>query len=140
MSGPRRSQGRDHPRRANGTAPEGRARARGRGEPVSELCTLSPFSVFCALHLGITEDDGYARQERACVARRFGLSPEQLDEYLAEHRLRDQDLRAIGFELASARLDMQVAPTGISRMELARGWFEELAEGLAQAGAQRAGE
>jgi hypothetical protein len=112
-------------------APKGRAHARlGRGAPeghtLAELCELSPFSVFCALHLGITERNGYANQDARSVARRFSLSCEELDAYLCEHAIDAESLRAAGFERESARLDMQVAPEGISRTELARTLFEEL--------------
>ncbi len=117
-----------------------RGRRRGRREPmalseplqgaprprVSELCELAPFAVFCALHLGISECNGFAPQEPAAVARRFQLSLEQLEAYLREHRIARDDLEAAGFDLEGARLDMQVAPPGISRVELARTLFGEL--------------
>jgi hypothetical protein len=87
---------------------------------------LSPFSVFCALHLGITETDGYAPQSLEAVAARFDVSLEQLRGFLERHRLRSPDLSAVQFDLASARLDIQVAPDGISRTELARTLFADL--------------
>jgi hypothetical protein len=97
---------------------------------VPELTDLTPFSVFCAFHLGITETDGYARQDETAVARRFGLSTGDLRDYLLQHQLRPEDLAAADFNLASARLDIQVAPEGISRTELARTFFTELQETL----------
>jgi hypothetical protein len=60
------------------------------------------------------------------VARRFGLATEHLEAYLAEHRLRREDLEAADFNRDSARLDIEVAPEGISRIELARTLFEEI--------------
>lgn len=119
-----------------GRPPRSRAasqRKSGRGLRVPELCELSPFSVFCALHLGITEDDGYAPGDYRAVARRFDLSPAELDAYLESHHLSEQALRAAGFDLSSARLDIEVAPEGISRLELARPLFEEACEGPAAA-------
>jgi hypothetical protein len=87
---------------------------------------LTPFSVFCALHLGITETDGYAPQDAATVARRFGLDTERLQAYLEEHRIRREDLESADFNSSAALLDIQVAPEGISRTELARTLFEEI--------------
>lgn len=127
--------GRGRPRRrpklrtgANGAAND-RGRD-GRTAQVPDLLELSPFSVFCALHLGITETDGYAPQSLEAVASRFELSPEGLRAFLETHRLRDPDLRAANFDLASARLDIQVAPEGISRTELARTLFDDLMQSL----------
>jgi transposase-like protein len=99
-----------------------------------ELIELSPFSVFCALHLGITETDGYADQDKSAVARRFGVTPEALREFMEQHRLRSEDLRAAEFDVGSARLDIKVAPQGISRTELARTLFAELTESLPVSG------
>ncbi len=94
---------------------------------MQELLELSPFSVFCAT-LGITETDGYARQEHAAVARRFDLSDGELHDYLETNGLSKRDLNQGEFDLESARLDMKVAPEGISRLELARTLFEEFRE------------
>ena len=98
----------------------------GSGKRVPDLCELSPFSIFCALYLGITERDGFSRQDAEAVARRFGISRDELNAFLAEHGLRNEDLRQARFDLESARLDIRVAPEGISRTELARTLFEDL--------------
>jgi hypothetical protein len=116
---------------ANGSG-SGAERASGASRPaalqarIPELCELSPFSAFCALYLGITERNGYARQDREAVARRFSLSLEELDLFLREHALERDSLSRAGFDAESARLDIEVAPEGISRLELARTLFEEL--------------
>ena len=60
------------------------------------------------------------------MGERFRLSPEELTAYLAEHRLDPESVRASGFDLESAQLDIRVAPDGVSRTELARSLFEEL--------------
>jgi hypothetical protein len=98
---------------------------------VSELCQLGPFAVFCALHLGITERNGFAPQEPTAVARRFQLSTEELELYLREHAIAPDDLAAAGFDREAARFDMQVAPAGISRVELARTLYQELRQARA---------
>jgi hypothetical protein len=120
--GRRRGRSRSSANGGRGRAPD----AAERRDPVRELTELTPFSIFCAFHLGITETDGYAPQDAASVARRFGLGPEQLEAYLDDHRLRREDLEAADFSRASARLDIQVAPEGISRTELARTFFKEI--------------
>ena len=100
---------------ANGSVPERRT--------LPELLELAPFSVFCALHLGITPDDGWCQPDASEVARRFGISRDELDDYLREHCLTAGDLEDADFDLDGARLDIQVAPEGISRCELARPMF-----------------
>jgi len=103
-----------------------RAAREGTCAPLAELCELAPFSVFCALHLWITETDGFREQSAESVAHRFELSAEELDAYLEQHDLTCEALRRAEFDVDGARLDMQVAPEGISRIELARTLFSEL--------------
>ena len=117
--GPRAQSREDGGRPRNGAAA-------GRGRKLPELCALGPFSAFCALYLGITEDEGFARPEFAQVARRFELSVDELECYLREQGLSSEQLAAAGFDVDSARLDIEVAPEGISRVELARTMFEEV--------------
>jgi hypothetical protein len=90
-----------------------------------ELCELSPFSVFCALYLGITETDSYAEVDSVAVCRRFNLSEDDLDSYLEAKQLTEEHLQGVGFDIESARFDIKVAPEGISRVELARTLFAE---------------
>jgi hypothetical protein len=132
------TRGRPRRRAKPGPGPNGRSPEHGgendRREQIPELTELSPFSVFCALHLGITPTDGYASQTVDAVAGRFGLTPDSLRAFLERHGLREPDLRAVSFDLASAQLDIQVAPEGISRTELARTLFAELKSSLPDPG------
>ena len=82
--------------------------------------------MFCALYLGITETDGWSQPDRGAVARRFDLTPEELDRFLDEHRLNAHEIEHAGFDLESARLDIRVAPEGVSRLELARTLYTDL--------------
>ncbi len=91
-----------------------------------ELCELAPFSVFCALYLGITEDNGWSEPDPGRVARRFDLSRDDLEAYLRDHKLTEEDLAATDFDFEGARIDIRVAPVGISRVELARTMYSEL--------------
>jgi len=138
MAGSSRNQGKRGRRRGNGSrngrqdraerAADGRAppgAGSGRGRPVPELCELSPLSVFCAVYLGIADDDGYRPTALPSVAKRFGVSEEELLEYLDEHDLGADCLQESEFDLESAQLDIKVAPEGVSRMELARTLLQE---------------
>jgi hypothetical protein len=113
--------------------PETRA-AHAPSEALPELVETTPFAVFCALWLGITPTDGFRLEGSDAVARRFGLTRDALDAFLAEHRLRAEDLRRARFDLEGARRDMRVAPAGISRVELARPIFGELRRACEAAG------
>jgi hypothetical protein len=124
-SGPDGDSARSRAPRAETQRPPVERRPDPRG-PIPELCELSPFAIFCAFHLGITEQDGYAHPDRDAVARRFALSGEEVEAFLAEHGLDPDSLERAGFDVESARLDIQVAPEGISRVELARTLFEDL--------------
>ena len=137
MSDSRRGQrrrGRRRDRRPADGSPPGRSRSPRAPRPartngarrIAELCELAPFPVFCALHLGITEFDGFEIQDPAQVASRFDLSEEELRDYLDSHQLTPEHLTAAGFDVEGALYDIEVAPDGISRLELARTLYEEL--------------
>jgi len=86
---------------------------------------IDPFELFCAYHLGITADDGYRIQNIHEVARRFGTNAAALRQTLAAYGMDADDIVHSGFDLASAQIDIMVAPAGISRRELARPLFDE---------------
>ena len=104
---------------------KGGAGGPGRGHRVPELCELSPLSAFCAVYLGITEEDGHRPAGLPAVAKRFDVAEDELLAYLEEHDLSHDCVHESDFDLESARLDIQVAPDGVSRLELARTLFEE---------------
>ena len=80
--------------------------------------------------MGITPDDGYQEPRFEQVARRFGMTPEELREELKKHNMDDQAMQACSFDLRGARMDMRLAPVGISRTESARELYEEFQECL----------
>ncbi len=88
--------------------------------------TLDPFNLFCAYHLGITRDNGFKMQALPDVARRFGVDVQTLKQHLQEYGLETDALRRAGFDVEYAKLDIQVAPEGVSRRELARTMWEEI--------------
>ena len=102
-----------------------RGAARDQGAAVAPAGPIDPFELFCAYHLGITPDDGYRIQNVHDVARRFGTNAASLKQSLASCGMSAEDIVHSGFDLASAQLDIMVAPPGISRRELARPLFEE---------------
>ena len=126
MGGPRSQQRRRRPRAGR---PSERPPREGRGSPakprLKELCELSSFSVFCALYLGIAQDDSYAPAGADTVRRRFDLSDAEFKDYLETHGLTGEDVRRASFDVESACFDIEVAPSGISRTELARTLFAE---------------
>ncbi len=95
-----------------------------RPEPPSGT-TIDPFELFCAYHLGITATGAYRIQNIHEVARRFGTNAAALRQTLAAYGMDAEDLVHGGFDLASAQIDIMVAPEGISRRELARPLYEE---------------
>lgn len=86
---------------------------------------IDPFELFCAYHLGITATGGYHIQNIHEVARRFGINAAALRQTLAAYGMDAEDLVHGGFDLASAQIDIMVAPEGISRRELARPLYDE---------------
>lgn len=83
------------------------------------------FELFCAYHLGITADDGYRFQNIHDVAKRFGVSSAVIKQVLVELRMDPDSLVQSKFDIASAQVDVMVAPEGVSRRELARELFDQ---------------
>jgi hypothetical protein len=94
---------------------------------------MDGFGLFCAYHLGITPDDGYRKPNLDGVARRFGVSPEDVEQTLKEHSLDMTSIKGTSFDLVGAQLDIRLAPAGISRIEAARGLYDEFVEILEDA-------
>jgi hypothetical protein len=117
------------PRWARGGRPQGRPHdQQRRPEPpptVPPGSAIDAFDLFCAYHLGITADGSYRIQNIHEVARRFGTNAAALRQTLAAYGMDAEDLVHSGFDLASAQIDIMVAPEGISRRELARPLYDE---------------
>src|SRR5215831_2562473 len=80
---------------------------------------ITAFDLFCAYHLGITEDDRYEFQNLHDVARRFGCSSGVVKQLLSEMNMDADALVQSRFDIASAQVDIMAAPEGVSRRELA---------------------
>ena len=86
---------------------------------------IEPFTLFCAYHLGITEDGGYRFQNVHQVAKRFGTNAGVIKQLLAEFDMDPDTIVHSSFDMASAQVDIMLAPEGINRTELARELFAE---------------
>ena len=96
--------------------------------PVSEkplTGNLDPFKLFCAYHLGIGPKKEYKPANLNEVARRFGQDPATVRQALKECGMDSASLLDRDFDMALAQLDIQVAPEGIDRMELAKSIYED---------------
>ncbi len=95
-----------------------------------ESTEFNCFEVFCAYHLGITEDNRYRKQSLKEVARRFERSPDEIVEVLNACGMDAESLKGSGFDISFAQLDVKVAPEGIDKREIAKGLFEEFTAAL----------
>jgi hypothetical protein len=86
---------------------------------------MTPFELFCAYHLGISEDNRYRQPSARDVARRFGCSPQELEQALKRFGLDKETLKKAGYDISLAQLDMQVAPEGVDKRELAKVLFSD---------------
>jgi hypothetical protein len=86
---------------------------------------MDAFSLFCAYHLGIGPKKEYKPSNLNEVARRFGNDPATVRQALKECNMDSAALLDRDFDMALAQLDIQVAPEGIDRMELARSIYDD---------------
>jgi len=97
--------------------------------PIPAMATdrgISPFALFAACILGVTESDGFRTPNAHDVARRFGLAPGPLVDLLKALALDVDSLKQSGFDVTGAQMDVQVAPTGVSRTEIAKDLYKDL--------------
>lgn len=95
---------------------------RGSGRQVGNI---DPFELFCAYHLGITKDKGYRTSNINEVANRFRSEPGMIKQALKEYDMDPESLLDRDFDMGLAQLDIQVAPEGVDRLELARGIYQD---------------
>lgn len=85
---------------------------------------IEPFALFCAYHLGITAENTYRFQNVHEVARRFGVSVDEVQDALRAYALDPDVLLHAGFDLAAAQADVQLSPPGVDLTVLARMHYE----------------
>ena len=86
---------------------------------------MDAFNLFCAYHLGIGPKKEYKPSNLNEVARRFAQEPAIVRQALTECGMDSAALLDRDFDMALAQLDIQVAPEGIDRMELAKSIYED---------------
>lgn len=99
----------------------------GRRSALAEQHGIDVFELFCAYYLGITEDGGYRFQNVHHVARRFKTNAGVVRQILADSQMDpDRVFWNAAFDMTGAQVDVMLAPEGVDRYELARGFYEEL--------------
>lgn len=94
-------------------------------ETGKRIGNIDPFELFCAYHLGIDKDKGYRTANINEVANRFRSEPGMIKQALKEYDMDPESLLDRDFDMALAQLDIQVAPEGVDRLELARGIYQD---------------
>ena len=94
------------------------------GRGLAERYGIEAFDLFCAYHLGITEEGGYRFQNVHQVARRFGTNAGVIRQLLADFRMDPDVIVHSDFDMADAQVDIMMAPEGMNRTELAREIYE----------------
>ena len=90
-----------------------------------QVDNIDPFELFCAYHLGIDKNKGYRTANINEVANRFRSEPGMIKQALQEYDMDPESLLDRDFDMALAQLDIQVAPEGVDRLELARGIYQD---------------
>ncbi|MBW2734017.1 MAG: hypothetical protein JRH20_16640 [Deltaproteobacteria bacterium] len=88
------------------------------------------FGLFCACYLGVTPDDRYQKPSLEEAARRYQIKPDEVRTLLGEYRLDRETFNKCDYDLEGAKLDVQLAPEGISRIEIAREQYTVYLEAL----------
>ena len=86
---------------------------------------LDPFELFCAYYLGITTEKHYRPANIHDVARRFNVESGVIRQVLQANGMDADTMLNIDFDLTMAQIDIQVAPEGVDRVELARALYDE---------------
>ncbi len=94
-------------------------------ESAKQVGNIDPFELFCAYHLGITKDKGYRTSNINEVANRFRSEPGMIKQALKAYDMDPESLLDRDFDIGLAQLDIQVAPEGVDRVELARGIYQD---------------
>ena len=89
---------------------------------------LDAFSLFCAYHLGIGPNKEYKPTNINEIARRFGQDQGVVKQALKDCKMDSASLLDKDFDMALAQLDIQVAPEGIDKIELAKSIYEDFLE------------
>lgn len=95
---------------------------------VPDTGLIDPFDLFCACFMGLMPDGSYRGGGLGEAAKHLRRSPNEIRQMLQDYGMDPETLKQVDFDLSLAKLDIQVAPEGIDRRELARGLFEEFCD------------
>ena len=108
------------------TSPSDTARQRpAQPSGLAQRHSIDPFALFCAYHLGITEEGGYRFQNIHHVAKRFGTNAAVIKQLLADFEMDSDAVIHSAFDLAGAQVDIMLAPEGIDRTTIARDLYDQ---------------
>lgn len=96
-----------------------------RPSALAERHGVEPSALFCAYHLGITEDGGYRFQNIHQVAKRFRTNAGVIKQLLADLDMDSDTIINSAFDMAGAQVDIMLAPDGINRTELGREFYQQ---------------
>jgi hypothetical protein len=122
---PNRNQTRNKPHTRNDSVSQKTVSNPAPRESSKQVGNIDPFELFCAYHLGITKDKGYRTANINEVANRFRSEPGMIKQALKEYDMDPESLLDRDFDMALAQLDIQVAPEGVDRLELAQGIYQD---------------
>ncbi|MBI4383880.1 MAG: hypothetical protein HY579_07580 [Nitrospinae bacterium] len=95
------------------------------GNGTAAALQIDAFELFCAYHLGIGPNKEFRPANIHEVAKRFGTNPAVIRQSVKDHAMDAESLLNRDFDMALAQLDIQVAPEGIDKTELAKGIYQE---------------
>lgn len=96
-----------------------------RPSALAERHNIEPCALFCAYHLGITEDGSYRFQNIHQVAKRFGTNAGVIKQLLSDFDMDSDTIINSAFDMAGAQVDIMLAPDGINRTELGREFYDQ---------------
>lgn len=86
---------------------------------------IDPFALFCAYHLGLDAQGRPRFAHLHDVARRFGVSPDEVQGALERHGMSAARLLELDFDLVGAQLDIKASPPGVDLLSLAQMHWEK---------------
>lgn len=89
---------------------------------------IDPFALFCAYHLGLDAQGRVRFAHVHDVARRFGVSVDEVNAALEQHGLSAAHLLALDFDLVGAQLDIKASPPGVDLLSIAQMHWEKFLE------------
>lgn len=106
--------------------PQGNAEPRrGGSSELTQRYNIDAFELFCSYHLGVAEDGTYRFQNVHHVAKRFKTNAGVIKQALVDLGMDPDTIVHSTFDMASAQVDIMLAPEGISRTEIAKGLYDE---------------